>query len=198
MGGCDATLKRMDSMQTIRQQAQPQDSLTMNSILVSLFEYKAWADAELHAVLANFDPQRHPNEFRAMLHTLDHANVVDRIFQGHLIGTTTPLFKATHSEHTPSLPKLREIVRSTDDWYLQFASSVSADRLKQRVHFTFTDGDRGAMSCEEVLLHVITHSGYHRGSVGQVLEGMGTDSPPDSLTKFLHRHEPARRFSARG
>lgn len=169
----------------------------MTSILVSLFEYKAWANAELHAALAKFDAQLHPSEFRTMLHTLDHANVVDRIFQNHLIGAAMPLFKATHSEHTPSLPELREIVSSTDDWYLQFASGISAERLKHRVHFTFTDGDRGAMSCEEMLLHVITHSGYHRGSVGQMLEDMGTDSPPDSLTKFLHRHEPERRLGAK-
>lgn len=167
----------------------------MKSILVSLFEYKAWANAELHAALAQFDAQQHPSELRAMLQTLDHANVVDRIFQGHLSGTTTPPLNATNSEPTPSLSELRETVRSTDDWYLQFASSVSAERLKHRVNFTFTDGDQGTMSCEEMLFHVITHSGYHRGSIGQMLEDMGTDSPPDSLTKFLHRQEPSRRLS---
>ena len=168
----------------------------MNRILVSLFEYKAWANAELHAVLEAFDEQQHPREFRAMLRTLDHANIVDRIFQGHLSGTT-PLFKATHSEPTPSLSELREMVRSTDDWYLQFATSVSAERLKHRVHFAFTDGEKGTMSCEEMLLHVITHSGYHRGSIGQMLEDLGTDSPPDSLTKYLHKHEPERRLGAK-
>lgn len=169
----------------------------MNSILVSLFEYKAWANTELHTALANFDAQQHPGRFRAMLHALDHANVVDRIFQGHLTGSPTQRFQATHSEPTPSLPALREIVKSTDDWYLQFVTSVSAERLKHRVHFTFTDGDKGAMSCEEILLHVITHSGYHRGSIGQMLEDLGTDSPPDSLTKYLHRHEPERRLGGK-
>ena len=168
----------------------------MNSILVSLFKYKAWANAELHAALEKFDAQQHPNAFRAMLHTLDHANVVDRIFRSHLDGTTVPSFKATNSEPTPSLSELRETVKSTDDWYLRFASNISAERLKHRVHFTFTDGDKGSMSCEEMLLHVITHSGYHRGSIGQMLEDMGTNSPPDSLTKFLHRQEPERRLSA--
>jgi uncharacterized damage-inducible protein DinB len=169
----------------------------MNSILISLFEYKAWANTELHAALAEFDAQQHPSEFRAMLHILDHVNVVDRIFQGHLTGTSTSHFKATHSEQTPSLSELREVVSATDGWYLQFVSSISDERLKQRVHFTFVDGDKGAMSCEEMLLHVITHGGYHRGSVGQMLEDMGLDSPPDSLTKFLHRREPERRVSTK-
>jgi uncharacterized damage-inducible protein DinB len=169
----------------------------MNSILISLFEYKAWANTELHAALATFDAQQHPGEFRAMLHILDHVNVVDRIFQCRLTGAATSDFKATHSEQTPSLPELREIVSVTDNWYLQFVSSVSAERLKQRMYFTFVDGDRGAMSCEEMLLHVISHGGYHRGSIGQILEDRGLDSPPDSLTKFLHKHEPERRLGAR-
>lgn len=166
----------------------------MNSILVSLFKYKAWANTELHAALAAFDARQHPDRFDAMLQILDHANVVDRIFQAHLLGAGKPVFHATRSDLTPSLPALREVVSATDDWYLQFVSSVSEARLKQRIPFAFVDGDRGAMSCEEMLLHVITHSGYHRGSIGQLLEDSGHDSPPDSLTKYLHRHEPERRF----
>jgi uncharacterized damage-inducible protein DinB len=147
-------------------------------------------------VLERFDAQQHPDKFRAMLHALDHANVVDRIFQAHLSGTTAQPFTATQSEPTPSLSELREVIKATDDWYVRFACGVSAEGLKRPIHFTFTDGNRGTMSCEEMLLHVITHSGYHRGSIGQMLEDMGTDSPPDSLTKFLHRHEPERRLGA--
>jgi uncharacterized damage-inducible protein DinB len=169
-------------------------SLIVNSTLASLFKYKAWANTELHAVLERFDAQQHPDAFRAMLRTLDHANVVDRIFQGHLSGTATRRFTATQSEPTPGLSELREVIEATDDWYVGFVSDVSAEDLKRPVHFTFTDGESGMMSCEEMLLHVITHSGYHRGSIGQMLEDMGIDSPPDSLTKFLHRHEPERRL----
>jgi uncharacterized damage-inducible protein DinB len=166
----------------------------MNSILVSLFEYKAWANIELHAALAQFDAQQYPGQFSSMLDLLDHANVVDRIFQCHLTGMDTQHFKASNSAVTPSLSQLEDIVSATDDWYLQLASGISAERLKQRVHFRFVDGDQGAMSCEEMLLHVITHAAYHRGSVGQILEDLGLDSPPDSLTKFLHRKQPERRL----
>lgn len=168
----------------------------MNDILVSLFKYKAWANVELHAALEKFNAQQHPDAFQAMLHTLDHVNVVDRIFQGHLIGAGAQRFEAANSKNTPNLSELREIVTATDNWYLEFVFHVSAERLKRRVQFTFTDGDRGTMSCEEMLLHVITHGGYHRGSVGQVLEDIDGDSPPDSLTKFLHRHEPLRRLGS--
>ena len=170
----------------------------MSSTLVSLFAYKAWANAELHNALATFDVRQYPAEWDAMLQILDHANVVDRIFQGHLTGAVGSAFHATQSDRIPDLPALREAVSATDGWYLEFVSSVSEERLKQRIPFTFVDGDRGTMSCEEMLLHVITHACYHRGSVGQMLEDLGLDSPPDSLTKFLHRLEPGRRLHSEG
>lgn len=166
----------------------------MNSTLVSLFEYKAWANKELHAALDAFNAEKYPDEFQAMLHTLDHVNVVDRIFQSHLTGKSNAAFKTTNSDETPSLPQLREIVSATDAWYLAYVASLDIEDLQQNIAFTFTDGDRGTMSREEMLLHVITHGGYHRGSVGQILESLGVDSPPDSLTKFLHRREPERRI----
>jgi uncharacterized damage-inducible protein DinB len=49
------------------------------------------------------------------------------------------------------------------------------------------------MSREEILLHVITHGGYHRGNVGQVLKSISMAPPRDLYTKFLHRSEPQRR-----
>ncbi|MFZ6744731.1 DinB family protein [Undibacterium sp. JH2W] len=166
----------------------------MDGILLSLFKYKAWANAEMHAALEKFDAQQYPDKFLAMLQILDHAHVVDRIFMGHLNGTDTSSFVTTNSEIRPGLVELRERVRLTDNWYLDFVSVISPQRLKLRSQFTFTDGDKGSMSCEEMLLHVITHAGYHRGSVGQLMEDTGMDSPPDSLTKFLHRQEPERRL----
>lgn len=167
----------------------------MTRTLISLFEYKAWANRELHAALEGFDAQRHPERFQAMLRTLDHASVVDQIFRAHLIGSGAR-FASTQPERVPGLPELRAVVAETDAWYVEFVSNAPVEQLQQRMGFTFTDGQRGSMSREEMLLHVITHGGYHRGSVGQMLDDCGIDSPPDSLTKFLHRHEPARREGA--
>ena len=44
-----------------------------------------------------------------------------------------------------------------------------------------------------ILLHVVTHGGYHRGNVGQVLKSISVAPPRDLYTKFLHQSEPARR-----
>ncbi|WP_423234932.1 DinB family protein [Amphibiibacter pelophylacis] len=59
--------------------------------------------------------------------------------------------------------------------------------------FTFTDGERGSMTREEMLLHIITHGSYHRGNVGQMLKSIGMNPPRDLYTRFLHAVEPQRR-----
>lgn len=165
----------------------------MNDALHALFRYKAWADQELLAALAAFDAARHPARFQAMLAILGHASVVDRIFRNHLGGRVVEHLASTEPDRPPVLAELRQVVEDTDAWYVGFVATASDAALQEPVPFVFTDGSRGTMTRAEMLLHVATHAGYHRGSIGQVLEDLGLDSPPDSLTKFLHRHEPGRR-----
>jgi uncharacterized damage-inducible protein DinB len=72
-------------------------------------------------------------------------------------------------------------------------AGLSDAALLEVLNFSFTDGDPGRMSREEILLHVITHVGYHRGNVGQVLKSISVAPPRDLYTKFLHHSEPSRR-----
>ena len=59
-------------------------------------------------------------------------------------------------------------------------------------HIHVVDGDKGQMSRDEMLLHLVTHGGYHRGAIGRILVQCGITPPRDTLTTFLHRSEPAR------
>lgn len=170
--------------------AFPTMSLTT---LNSLFGYKAWADAELFALLATL-PAQHAEPLHTCLRTLNHIHVVDRIFRAHLSGEPRP-FDATNTKTTPTLEQLRGDVVATDAWYVNYVASLTARETAEIVDFTFTDGDAGRMSREEILLHVLTHGGYHRGNVGQVLKSISIAPPRDLYTKFLHQSEPARRVA---
>jgi uncharacterized damage-inducible protein DinB len=163
------------------------------STLDSLFAYKAWADAELFATLAQLT-SRHGEELHTCIRTLNHIHVVDRIFRAHLAGEPRP-FDATNTKATPALEQLRSDVAATDDWYVRYVAGLAPGQRAEVIDFTFTDGDAGRMSREEMLLHVITHGGYHRGNVGQVLKSISVAPPRDLYTKFLHQSEPARRAS---
>jgi uncharacterized damage-inducible protein DinB len=159
--------------------------------LQSLFGYKAWANSELFALLATVPAER-TDALHTCIRTLNHIYVVDSIFRAHLSATPRP-FDATNTKETPTLAQLRSDVEATDAWYLDYVCSLTPSALTEAVNFDFTDGDRGSMSREEMLLHIANHGGYHRGNVGQVLKSIAINPPRDLYTKFLHQSEPARR-----
>jgi uncharacterized damage-inducible protein DinB len=161
------------------------------SILKSLFGHKSWANAELFDLLATL-PAEHSEQLPTCIRTLNHIYVVDRIFRAHLSGESRP-FDATNTTATPSLGQLRSDVETTDAWYLKYVAALAAPALSEILDFTFTDGDRGRMSREEILHHVLSHGGYHRGNVGQVLKSISVAPPRDLYTKYLHQSEPGRR-----
>lgn len=171
--------------------------MTVHRLLTSLIRYKATADDELIAALERVDAagEGGSDAFRAALRVFNHAHIVDRIFAAHLDGTRHP-YAASWSEAPPALPVLAASVGDTDRWYLAFMERVSPDDLAGEIAFTFTDGARGRMTREEMLAHVVTHGGYHRGEVGRLLPAIEETAMRDVFTGFLHRTEPGRRGEA--
>ena len=159
--------------------------------LISLFGHKASANSELFSLLGAL-PEQRAEALHTCVRTLNHIYVVDRLFRAHLSGASRP-FDATNTEATPPLDQLRADVEATDVWYQEYVASLTEDEASKNLSFTFTDGDQGRMSREEILLHVVTHGAYHRGNVGQVLKSISVTPPRDLYTKHLHQSEPVRR-----
>lgn len=165
------------------------------NVLTSLFNYKAWSNAALFAELHKVDATEYAEPRETALRLLNHIYVVDGIFASHLSGREHA-YAATNTTETPSLEELHFAVNERDAWYVQYASAVSPAALAEQVTFRFTDGLRGTMTREEMLIHVSTHGAYHRGAVGRIMAQIGTPPPRDLFTIFLHTNEPARREAA--
>jgi len=166
--------------------------MSASTLLLSLFRYKAWANGELFAELEKVDAGQHPAERHTAIRLLNHIHVVDRIFAAHLAGAPHA-YTATNTPETPTLDELRGAVTQTDRWYVQYVEALPAERLPERLAFSFTDGARGLMSREEMLAHVATHGGYHRGAVGRIMAQVSVPPPRDIFTVYLHQSEPGRR-----
>ena len=162
--------------------------------LAQLFEYKRWANDELLALGAASQGALPAEDGRLFVRILNHTYVVDRIFACHLQGLPQMAYTATNTEETPELAALRDAVRESDDWYLRYASGLSEAQLAEPVKFRFTDGDTGTMTRCEILHHIVVHGTYHRGAAGRILAGHAVPLPRDSLTTFLHRLQPERRW----
>ncbi|PYE29896.1 putative damage-inducible protein DinB [Rhizobium sp. PP-WC-2G-219] len=164
----------------------------MSTLLQTLYGYHAWANVDLFKKLESCDPEKHGAELQIALRLISHYYVVSRIFAGHLQGTPHG-FTSDNLEETPPLNELRAAVISSDQWYLDYLGTVATTALSEAVAFTFTDGDKGYMTREEMLIHVAQHGGYHRGEVGRVLWQLPITPPWDTFAVYLHQAEPARR-----
>ncbi|NEX88773.1 damage-inducible protein DinB [Aeromonas rivipollensis] len=163
-----------------------------HSPLHSLFRYKAWANGELLDALATLDQLQYPEAHHNALRIFNHIHVVDAIFKANLLGERHG-FSATNTPETPTLAALRTAIGELDGWYLAYVARLSQADGEAVLSFNFVDGDKGRMSREEMLLHLVTHGGYHRGAIGRILVQCGITPPRDTLTTFLHRSEPGRR-----
>ena len=162
------------------------------TLLQSLFRQKALINEEFFAVIGQVDAEAHAAERHALIRLMNHIYVVDRIFAGHLRGEPHG-YEATNTPETPALAALRDAVSASDRSYLELVDALTLPQLAQPVAFTFTDGQHGRMTREEMLGHVITHGSYHRGEVGQMLKRLSSAPPRDLFTAYLHRAEPQRR-----
>ncbi len=77
------------------------------------------------------------------------------------------------------------------------AASGQAE-LGRLVVLVFSDGLNGAMTCEEMLFHLINHGTYHRGAIGHALDLAGGKRPADTYSVFVHGIEPERRQGGSG
>ncbi|WP_027469117.1 DinB family protein [Deefgea rivuli] len=164
----------------------------MSTLLLSLFEYKAWANHELFQALQALDPDSQHEQLHATLRILNHIYVVDRIFAAQLQGIPHD-YSNTNTKATPTLAALYHDVQACDNWYLEYIAALNTEQLSEMLKFTFVDGDLGRMSREEILAHIITHGGYHRGAVGRIMAQISIAPPRDIYSRFLHFSEPKRR-----
>jgi len=166
--------------------------MSTQTVLNSLLRYKASVDDELLDALEALEAGAPSDDFRSALLVLQHAHIVDRIFMANL-QRIPHCYDANWSKEARPLAQLASRIRTADRWYVDYTATASAADLDEVIDFTFTDGARGRMSRAEMLAHVVTHGGYHRGEVGRLLPQIESTAMRDVFAGYLHRSEPARR-----
>jgi len=158
----------------------------------TLTRYNAWANERIFAAVAALPegeaakPRR--SVFKSMVHTLNHNYVIDRIFQAHLEGRAHG-YTARNTEGHPPLAELWRDQRELDRWFIDSFDALSDSVLNEKVHFNFVGGGEGVMSRGEILLHIVSHTSYHRGFVAQMFFEVPARPPVTDLTVYL-RDQP--------
>ena len=159
-----------------------------------LARYNAWANQLIFDAVAALPDGEATKErqslFKNMVHTLNHNYVIDRIFQAHLEGREHG-YTARNTPEAPPLDGLRRAQRELDDWYIAWSDKLSEAALGEKVHFTLVGGNKGVMTRAEILLHVINHTTYHRGFVGDLICQVPAQPPTTDLPVYLRENAAA-------
>lgn len=153
-----------------------------------LTRYSAWANQRLFDALSELAEDevisQRSEGAGSMLKVLNHAYVVDQIWQAHLLGTPHG-FSARNTDTLPSFGELQSAQYEIDDWYISCSDELSEKAYGEVVNFEFIGGGPGAMTRGDMLLHIVNHKTYHRGFVAQIFYQISQRPPVMDLPVFL-------------
>jgi uncharacterized damage-inducible protein DinB len=129
----------------------------MKNHLLKLIEAERWAND----LLAETIEKSNESDERTLL-LFSHLLSSYSMWLSRVKGTeiTTTLFQERNLEESKTLKK-----QVFSDWktYLELASNEELNRV---VHFVFPlDGTKRKLSVTDAVLHLVTHSSYHRGQI---------------------------------
>lgn len=169
---------------------------SLEGTLRMMMRYRQWANAltfkNVMALPEGEALKQRPTRFGNMVHTLNHVYVVDDIFRHHLQGEKHS-YTSRNTERTPALADLWEAVQEMDRWYIRCVDEWTCTDLAQVIHFEFVGGGRGSMSREQIILHVINHSTYHRGFVSDMMYQVPFTPESNDLPVFIRDHYDSAR-----
>jgi len=155
-----------------------------------IFAYKAKANHDLLAAMRQFADASPAKDIA--IRVLNHTYTVDRIFAANLTRTQHE-FTSPNPAQAPSLEDLSAAIATSDNWYIDYVSHLDETQLADRIDFTFTDGQPGRMSRDEMLMHLTVHGEYHRGQISFLMMQNSITPPADGFTTYLHKTEPSTR-----
>lgn len=165
------------------------------SPLPMLTRYTAWANDVLYQALAELPEaellKKQRIVFGSLLRTLNHVYAMDLVWKAHLEGKPHG-FVSRNPGICPPFAELREAQTTLDDWYVRYADALSETAGAEIVDFEFIGGGRGSMSRGDIIMHVINHTTYHRGHIGDMIYQIPAHPPTTDLPVYLRNAGRAR------
>lgn len=148
-----------------------------------LLAYTIWADRELLRAVSALPEEDQLRETGAshgsVLGTLAHILGSEQVWLSRFLGV--PLRRLPDLADFPSASLL---TASFEDFWPQleyFLASLTDEQLEQDFSWTNSRGESHTVPYRQALLHVVHHSGYHRGQVAAQMRQLGHAPPLTDL-----------------
>ena len=142
--------------------------------LRQLFSYDVWANRE---VLASFRREADP-PLRS-LHWMGHILATEYLWFSRILSEKSPLpvwpvlTLADCDRHAAALAKI----------WPEYLSGLSEGALVQQIPYVNSKGEHWVNTVDDILMHVVMHSAYHRG---QIASNMRDTGHIPAYTDFIH------------
>ena len=157
---------------------------------IQAFSYKMWADERILAAIKAIDRNTFSEPYSFALQQINHIVIVEELFQSRLTNRPAP-HCSTNTDVVPAFSELSKRLIDSGSWYLDFVPTYQSG--EKAISFTFADGQRGRMTVDEILFHVLNHGAYHRGNIAHALDLASVPHPIDGYGIYIHEKEPERR-----
>jgi uncharacterized damage-inducible protein DinB len=147
--------------------------MNMMEYLHKLFAYNHWANREtLTALKATGHPP--PRALKIMGHVIGAERLWLGRVQQEKTGAVWP--ELTLDQCDAQIADLQQL-------WQDYLKSLTPAKLAQPISYTNTKGESFTDAVQDILLHLVMHSAYHRGQVASELRGSG-HTP--AYTDFIH------------
>ena len=137
-----------------------------------LLRYDGWANAE---TLASVRRTPSPPALRWMAHIVG----AEFVWLGRLTDTPSPLAVWPELDADACAARLDELARL----WPGYLGGLGGDGPSSPVAYRNSRGEVWTSTVADVLTHVVTHSGYHRGQIASAIRG---DGGTPAYTDFIH------------
>ena len=132
--------------------------------LAKLLRYDMWANGETLASITNAESPP-GNSLRLLAHIIG----AELLWMNRLRGETASIAVWPDLTTEQCAAYLAELPVMWDD----YLGGLGSDDLARDIAYTNSQGEEWTSTIEDVLLHVIAHSAYHRGQIASVLRRTG-------------------------
>jgi uncharacterized damage-inducible protein DinB len=147
----------------------------MNSgCLQRLFSYDDWANGEVATTLSKLESPP-ASSIRLLAHIMSAERLwLERLRQQKQTYPVWPEF---------TLKQCEEEIGAVGKLWKDYLGSTSEDNLSRPVEYKNTKGEHFTSQTQDVLMHVILHSAYHRGQIAADMRAAGFTP---AYTDFIH------------
>jgi uncharacterized damage-inducible protein DinB len=152
-----------------------------------LFAYNAWATNRLFEALAHVPEASYKRDLKSShnsLHgTVTHMVAAEKIWLSRLI--KKPEAALMTGQESPSLQSLKAVWEDVAAHIARFVSKLDDKALGNNLEYFTTEGKKFTNSMNQILLHIINHSSYHRGQVAALMRQIGMEPVNTDLIAFF-------------